>query len=476
MSKKSRKTRVFNTGVTSSAGEFGIGDRGAYNYVPTNTGNPYDSQDYVSRWRQYTHMYETSWEARKIIRIPVEDALRKPWVPTGIAEEVSGMIEQRLQELQFLRILNRSMMLERLLGGCLTFMGIEEDEDDPNEEYNPKQGQKLRFLNAVPISRISRITWDTDPLSPNYMRPRKYLINGTTVDISRCLVWDGEPLFDPSDFYLTNFRANLAGFGPSKLATVWDDIVKAVGTRQAAYQLIKTNNSIIMAIKDIRDLAGTEPGKKQLRILKNVANNLSVYQAAIVDGRNVDIKQSAASFGSVPELIITFIQILSAGCDIPATRFLGQAPGGLNASGESDLENYYNVIDAIQRQRIEPQLRRMYDIIGYEMFGHWDAIRGDLEFTFPPLWNETAEQEATRHSSEIDNVTKLLDLGLLGDAKALEELNLRGVLSVKLDEKDLQVLGDVGQEVTGGKETAPLRDNLSRLRNMAKNSNISGKE
>lgn len=470
----SYKGRVSNTGITSSAGEFGAGDRGAFNRIPQNTGNPYDSQDYVTRWRQYVHLYETSWEARKIIRIPIEDALRKPWIPEGIPEDMITKIEHRLQELQFTRVLSRSMMMERLLGGCLTFMGIEGQADDPSQKYFSKEGQKLRFLNSVPVSRINRITWDTDPLSENYMRPRRYLINGQLVDVSRCLVWDGDPLFDPSDFYLTSFRANMAGFGPSKLATLWDDIVKAVGTRQAAYQLIKTNNAILMAVKDLQDLAGTDPGKKQLQILKDVANHLSLYRAAVIDSDKVSIQQSAASFGSVPELIITFIQILSAASDIPATRFLGQAPGGLNATGESDLENYYNVIDALQTQRIEPHLRRIYDILGYEMFNDtWGRERHNLTFKFPSLWNETAEQESSRHSSSIDNVNKLLDMGMMGDEKALEELNLKGVLSVELDEDDLQILDDVGKimESEGEQEAVQPQDQLSRLRNVAKYSN-----
>lgn len=470
----SYRTRALNTGITSSAGEFGKGDRGAFNYVPHNTGNPYDSQDYVTRWRQYVHLYETSWEARKIIRIPIEDALRKPWIPEGIPGGMITKIQHRLQELQFTRVLSRSMMMERLLGGCLTFMGIEGQADDPSQKYFSKEGQKLRFLNSVPVSRINRITWDTDPLSENYMRPRQYLINGQLVDVSRCLVWDGDPLFDPSDFYLTSFRANLAGFGPSKLATIWDDIVKAVGTRQAAYQLIKTNNAILMAVKDLQDLAGTDPGKKQLQILKDVANHLSLYRAAVIDSDKVSVQQSAASFGSVPELIITFIQILSAASDIPATRFLGQAPGGLNATGESDLENYYNVIDALQTQRIEPHLRRIYDILGYEMFdGAWERERHSLTFKFPSLWNETAEQESSRHSSSIDNVNKLLDMGMMGDEKALEELNLKGVLSVALDEDDLQILDDVGKimEPGGEQEAVQPQDQLSRMRNVAKYSN-----
>ena len=470
---------ITNASFTGPGGALGGGDRGSFSYLPTFSGNPHDSNDFVFRWRQYVHLYETSWEARKVVRIIPEDALRKDWLLEDIPEEAAKMLHTCFDRLQFGNILKRSLMLERLLGGCLTFMGVEGASDKPEEPLDPKAGGRLRFMNAIPVSRISRVTWDTNPLSEHYMRPSEYLINGTALHVSRCLVWDGEPLFDPYDFALTNFRGNLAGFGPSVLATLWDDIVKAIGTRQAAYQLIQTNNAILMAVDGLQDLQGTKSGQAALQKLRQIANQLSVYNAALVDGNKVDIKQHSASFGSVPELLITFIQILSAGSDIPATRFLGQAPGGLNATGESDLENYYNVIDAYQRQRIEPQLRRACDVIGYWKFPkQWQKWREKLTLKFPPLWNASELEEAQKNSQNIDNVMKLFDAGLIDEVKVIQEINAKGALSVNLDESDISLVdaaglgpaptqGEIGQDTPSLAAEQPfLKQETQRLRNV----------
>lgn len=447
--------KIQNTSVVSGSGALGPGDRGSFSFLPFNSGNPYNYQDYVSRWRQYVQMYETCWEARKIVRIIPEDALRKEWLIEDIPEEMITYIKQRSVTLQFLSILKRSLILERLLGGCLLFMGIQGTEEDLDKPFHPSSTVRnnLIFCNAIPLSRIARVDWCQDPLSEHYMRPEKYLINGSNVHVSRCLVWDGEPLFDPYDYALTNFRSNLAGFGESKLATVWDDVIKAVGTRQAAYQLIETNNAIIMAVQDLQDLQGTKTGKQALAKLQEIANQISVYRAAMVDGDKVTITQQSASFGSVPELMMMFLQVLSAASDIPATRFIGQAPGGLNATGDSDLENYYNVIDAYQQQRIVPNIRRFYDILLYPKFGGaWDKEREKLSIKFPPLWNQSELEQAQQASAVIDNVLKLVDRGLMGDEKAINEINTKDVLSVKLDSEDIQMLeeanplNDVDQE------------------------------
>jgi phage-related protein (TIGR01555 family) len=469
-----KKSQFQNAYEINRGGAMGLGDRTADSFLPLYTSNPYTSNDYLYRWRQYVMLYETSWEARKIIRIVPEDALRKPWVAEDIPEEAAEKIQHTLDDLQFLSTLKRSLMLERLLGGCLSFMGIESEEDDPGKVYTPKTGSALRFVNSIPLSRIARVTWNNDPLSVHYMRPERYLINGSDVHVSRCLIWDGEPLFDPYDFALTPFRANLAGFGPSKLAPIWDDIIKAVGTRQAAYQLIQTNNAIIAAISDLADLGGTVPGKQTLEKIKQMANTMSVYRAAIIDGEKVQLSQHSASFGSVPELLITYLIVLSAASDIPATRFLGQAPGGLNATGESDLENYYNVIDAYQQQRIGPQLRRVYDVIGYHLFpGEWEEWRRSLQFKFPPMWNASELEEAQRSQITIDNVLKLVEQRLMTDKKALQELNAKSALSVKLDQTDLDLLTETRDQEKQQQLEAPDPDEeIQKMRNVGRVWNI----
>lgn len=442
-----RHQQFQNATFVGNSGATGYGDRGYGNSLPYWTDNPYSSNDFVYRWRQEVMLYETSWEARKIVRIVPEDALRKDWLAEGIPEEMSSAIWNRLEQIQFLSVLKRSLMLERLLGGCLTFLGIESESDNPEKTYHPRDGRKLRFCNSIPISRIARVTWDFNPLSEGYMRPSMYLINGTNVHVSRCLVWDGEPLFDPYDFALTNFRANLAGFGPSKLASVWDDIVKAVGARQAAYQLIQMNNAILAAISDLQDLQGSNPGQAALDKIKSVINQISLYRAAIFDGEKVEISQHSASFGSVPELLIMYLQVLAAASDIPATRFLGEAPGGLNATGKSDLENYYNVIDAYQRQRIQPQLRRIYDVIGFNLFpGRWGQERESLAFKFPPMWNATELEEAQRNQITIANMSQLLQERMITEDRALEELIAKKVFTIKLDEKDFALLAELKEE------------------------------
>ena len=131
------------------------------------------------------------------------------------------------------------------------------------------------------------------------------------------------------------------------------------------------------------------------RTLESYANQFKGMDAA-TDVYKRQVQQHAASFGSVPELVMSFAQLLSAASDIPATRFLGQAPGGLNATGESDLQNYYNMIDAFQRLRIKPVVLKQLSVIGPHLMGfeRWRAASKSLDIVFPPLWNESSQVKA----------------------------------------------------------------------------------
>lgn len=459
------------------AGQQGFSDR-TQQTVPMFSNNPETFTDYLARWRAYVGMYQQSWEARKIVNLVPEDALRKPFIIKGISDEAQAIIKKKFDRLQLIPNLKRSLKLERLLGGCLTFMGLESEDDDPSTRYKSGDKSKLRFLNTIPVSRISRTQWETNPLSANFMRPTEYVIAGQTVHGSRCLVWDGEPLFDPQDIILTPYRSNLTGFGPSVLGTLFDDIIMACGTRQAAYQLLTINGAIIAAVSDLQDLAGTDPGTKNLKKIQEMVGQLSAFRAAIIDGEKVEIKQHSSSFGSVPELLMMYLQVLSAASDIPASRFLGEAPGGLSSGDDkSSKENYYNMLDSYQHEHITPQLIRLCDIVGAAEVPNWDKEKETLEIEWPPLWNETAKEQAERCGLTIDNVLKLVDAALMGEDSAIEELNSRGILSVKLEKDDLELLQSAQDAVTqhldgtdpeAGKEQPAegAKDALQRLRNI----------
>lgn len=430
-------------------------DRGAQSTASMHTLNPYYNNNFIARWQEYVRWYMTSWEARKIIDIPVQDALRVPVELNGMSDEDAKVLMDAYKAYDIERQLRRALIQERLLGGsCLLgiFLRPETEETSHRLRYNTIQPGDLQAVNVVDISRLSRPVYSSSPFDVDYDRITKLHINGVEVHESRMCVLDGDMLFNrASQTILENFRFNPAGFGESKLAPLYDLMVRVTGTQQGAYHLVNLSSCLILSAAQLRSLnAVGSPAKAKL---EEIAEQLSIFRAAIVDAKDVEFKQHSATFGSVPELVMTFLQILSAGSDIPATRFLGQAPGGLNATGDSDLENYYNNVAAWQRSRLMPVQSRLFDWLGANLWGweDWKVRSKDLELHYPPLWNLDDVQQSTVDNTYALMYRSLFEIGIIDAETAINELKKREIFQTEVEAGDYLTKGnDLVEDPFGG--------------------------
>ncbi len=444
------KARAQNV-LASPSGANGSGDRGA-GWNPVRRDSP------MMKERQLTELYYSDWAAKKIVNIPVEDMLREPFKFTGLDDDLIDEIESEFDRLKIMSKLSMALKLERLLGGCCILMGVGQG-DDPEQplDLNSLDYGCLKWLHVIPRSRIARTIYTLDPFSPGYGEPEKYIIQGKTVHRSRMIIFDGEPLTPNggSELLAYTMRRN-DGFGQSVLEALEEDIHRATGTRQGAFNLV--NVASVMAITtDLMSLKASAGGNDRLDELEQIAQQVSIYRAAILDGgadgKGTTLSNISASFGSVPELLMSFLQVLSAASDIPAARFIGQAPGGLNATGDSDLENYYNSIGAKQRQRLRPNLMQLLEVMGRSLFGNDFDITG-VDIEFPPLWNLSESEESTVRTNDGNMLIALAGAGIISTTEANEEARKRKLLIVDEDDLDLDDL--MGTDLGAPIQAAPM--------------------
>lgn len=394
---------------------------------------------FMTPWMQdkfAVQLYHTDWQARKIVSIPVQDVLRESWTYDGLSEQHKADMAAAAEKLKVLEALKQAGRLERLVGGAVVFLGVADGTNDPSKPLNLAGIQKgaLRFLNVIPRSSLAPRDYDTDPLSPTYGRPSVYTVRGGQhVHRSRFIIFDGDPLLSTDDALMSSVSfIRRDGFGTSVLLPIYDELMRATGTRQGAYHLVQ-RASVIIAQMDTMDLAGTKEGEKAVSAMADIVNQINMFRGAVIDRQPGDgdtVSTMAASFGSVPELVLSFVQILSAASDIPATRFLGQAPGGLNATGESDLENYYGRLESEQRVTWSPRAMQLAEVLGRSVFGPQFEAANELAIEFPPLWSLSEVEQAGIRTQDVANVVSLVGAGLLDDDAALRELEQRDALLI----------------------------------------------
>lgn len=434
------KQRVQNTILRGGGGET-VQDRSASNTAAQHTLHPYYNNNFLARWQEYVRWYMTSWEAAKLVNIPVQDALREPVELQGLSEDDECRLWDAYENFNVEQQIRRALIQERLLGGCIVLPILLRPEDEETCEqldYSTLQKGDLQAINVVDVGRISRAEYTTDPFSPSYDCLEHIQIDATIVHTSRLIMLNSDPLFNfASQRIMENYRFNPAGFGESVLSTLYDTLIRVTGTQQGAYHLVNLSSVLLVACAGLRSLEATgSPAKAKL---EELAEQVSIYRAGIIDGKDVEIKQHAASFGSVPELVMAFLQILSAGSDIPATRFLGQSPGGLNATGDSDLENYYNHIAAWQRMHLEPLQRKVFGWLGSHIWGNtlWKIKSQDFKLDYPPLWNIDKVQQAQIDNTYSSIVNMAADVGLIDQASALAELKDRKIFQTDVAAGDM---------------------------------------
>lgn len=411
----------FQNSVASPSGAASAFDRGA-GYVPLRNNKSVFQQDI-----EYVDLYYGDWMCRKGIDIPIHDMLRQGHTYSTLDPDQQKLYDRSMEKLKLNDHIRRALTLERLLGGSAILLGVDDGQEasEPLQLQNIQKGG-LTFLNVINRERISRIQIDTDPLSPFYGKPNQYWINGTTVHRSRLIIFDGQPLFPVADGILAprNLHRN-DGFGVPILSTMYAELMRSAGSKQAVFHLI--NMASIFILKgDIQALLETSQGEEALNVMENMVNNISIYKMGIVGSNPMDpttIETLSATFAGVPDVMKTFANFVSAGFDVPITRMMAEAPGGLNSNGKGDSDNYSRMIESKRTHTLVPQLHQLFSVASRSVFGPDVIDDEDVEIIFE---SDDAIGDTEKAQIDTTNATTLSTLVAAG-ILTTEEAYARGI-------------------------------------------------
>jgi phage-related protein (TIGR01555 family) len=447
------KYRAMNAQMENySTGQGGIQDRGVGDRPATySLMNPFVyGMDQVRAAQWAWVMYAGDWAAQKVADIPVFDMYREGWKLKYAGDKANGSaIEKALQEtedrIELVTRFSQANRLERVFGGAVIIIGVNgREEDDPRNPLTPDMVDKgdLRFLNPISRNYVTKVEWDFDVNSPGYGRPKHYNIRGQIFHSSRVIIFDNNPLTPYPGYDFMTAIGNWDGMGVSVYGQLWDALMRVNSYQQGASHLAQSANVWIAARQGLSHLQVARAGGQAIDELQRMVESLTMYRGYIIDGDSVQIQQLSARFEGMDDLILTGYQILAAGSDIPATRFFGQAPGGLSTDDRSGLENYYNNIAARQRLYLDPKLRKLEPYILNSTFGRGVVSPDEITREYNPLWNLSETEKAAIRTADIANITSLEAANLITRQNAVEELLKREAITVKPDLDKLERQAD----------------------------------
>lgn len=154
----------------------------------------------------------------------------------------------------------------------------------------------------------------------------------------------------------------------------------------------------------------------------------------------------------VKDVIDTTCNMLSAVTNIPQTILFGRSPAGMNATGDSDLENYYNMVENIQKQNMKANARTVIDLILKQ-----GLIEGKIpeipkyKMKFAALWSlsdteqaDIAQKKATTEQTKAQTAQVYIDSGVLDPSEVRSSLATEGEFDIEevITEDDLNLPED----------------------------------
>ena len=135
------------------------------------------------------------------------------------------------------------------------------------------------------------------------------------------------------------------------------------------------------------------------------------------------LENHAYSFSGLAEIYEQFMMDMAGAAEIPATRLFGRSPQGMNATGESDLRNYYELIAQMQERTLRPALEKLLPVLAVSC---WGCVPDDLEIIFEPVMTTGPAEQAELMQRLSSDVIDAFRAGLLTRAETVAELKARG--------------------------------------------------
>ena len=143
-------------------------------------------------------------------------------------------------------------------------------------------------------------------------------------------------------------------------------------------------------------LAGPNGDEMELKRLQVLDASRGIMNTIAVDMEGEDYDFKTFQMTGAKEILESTCNLLSAVTCIPQTILFGRSPAGENATGESDLENYYNFVEGIQKRMLKKNIRTLIKAI--VQAGVYDGSienPGNIKPTFKPLWSLSETEKAT---------------------------------------------------------------------------------
>ena len=369
-------------------------------------------------------IYRVSWAAGKMIDIPVDDMFVPGRHWTGDDESAIEAMEEAERQLEGHQRLSEAMKAGRLYGsGLLVIIS----QDQPTEmELKPEEIREGSIANLLVVERwaVSIEHWHIDPRMPNYGKPYMYRVSPRLtqgsgdqllVHHSRVLRFDGirPPLTEGWNYWDRDW-------GASELTRAINEIGRDEHMAISLNQLLHEASIQVVKLQGFKEAVrgNPDPDDPSPGEMAGAVNAMkSMFRTAFLDIED-ETERLQASFGGIADIFNGMAQRLAAIADIPMTRFFGMSPAGLNATGQSDMENYAIRVASLQKRLLSDPLRILDMVLARHV-----GLNEPPEYEWLPLLSMSPKVQAETTKLNMESITQAVTAGVIDEDEARERLS-----------------------------------------------------
>lgn len=373
------------------------------------------------------NLYVYNWLAAKVVDVPIDDATRK-WRNLLIPDaDKKKEIEDALKEFDVKGNINLASKWARVFGGSVILAIIEgDDQEDPLDIEKIKPDTLKNFI-VLDRYNIYPDIINRDILSDNFGKPEYYTVSrgGQRIHHTRLVKFEG---VTPTIMELE--RENY--WGNSIFTKIYEPISDSQITSQSINNLVYESNVDVYRINGFNALVAEGSDDIVVKRLKLASEMKSIINGIALDKED-EYDKKTNTFTQLPEIDDRAMQKVSGASNIPMTKLLGISPSGMNATGESDLLNYYDYVQAIQENDLRPKIDWMDSII----VASSSLSNEPFEYEFKPLKQLTEVEQATVDYQNAQRDQLYLDQDIVEASDVLAELAETGTY-VSIDENRVE--------------------------------------
>ncbi len=309
----------------------------------------------------------------------------------------------KISDEEFLRpdlidVVRDALVKARIFGAAFIYVGA----DDGQAQEQPMavgRIRNVRFLNVLTTKDLSHHSFYADPSSAHFGKPELYRLNtsslnhATLIHESRLLPFHGTPSLNPRQW-------------PSSILQRIYPVLQQFHTAwQATAHLMTDAAQGVFKLKGLHSAVASNRSDDLLKRMEIVDMSRSISRSILLDAEDEDFRRDSYGFAGIPEILEKMMLRLAAAARLPVSLLMGQAPAGMNATGESDTRFFYDQVRA-EQEALKPKIAQLVKIIVAN-------AKAKVDVEFPALWQMTDREKAELRCMEAETDRIYLQEGVL---------------------------------------------------------------